>query len=320
MDFRSLFQFKSKKSHPGILGIELLEDGLLTVNVSLSKDKRPVFVSESFTPCTRDDLYGALAEVIKKNKFKACSLTLAHGFYQLMLLDAPEVQDDELASAMKWKVAEITSQSVDSIVVEAFRLPEDAYRGRMNMAYAAVIRRDVVSDVVTAVEASGGQLLSIGINELSMAKLFAWLPAFDDVSIASIKLDHTGGLMSLMENGNVYLCRSLDGHYSAEEIDEGFLKNIENIDSLALDIQRSLDYYESQLGKDGIELGFIFIDGESGLALTELLNERLPIPLIPFQAHELFEELELNGKCKAHHGPAIGAALGGFNGSHYSGS
>lgn len=188
------------------------------------------------------------------------------------------------------------------------------------MAYAAVIRRDVVSDVVTAVEASGGQLLSIGINELSMAKLFAWLPAFDDVSIASIKLDHTGGLMSLMENGNVYLCRSLDGHYSAEEIDEGFLKNIENIDSLALDIQRSLDYYESQLGKDGIELGFIFIDGESGLALTELLNERLPIPLIPFQAHELFEELELNGKCKAHHGPAIGAALGGFNGSHYSGS
>ena len=318
MDFRSLFQFKSKKNHLGILGVELLEDGLLTVNVSMSKDKRPVLISEEFTPCTRENLYGELTDVIKKNKFKACSLTMAHSFYQLMLLDAPEVKDDELASAMKWKVAEMTNQPVDSIVVDAFRLPKDAYRGRMNMAYAAVIRRDVIADVVAAVDVSGGQLLSIGINELSLAELFTWLPAFDDVSLASIKLDHTGGLMSLVENANVYLCRSLDGHYSAKEIDEGFLKNVENIDRLALDIQRSLDYYESQLGKDGIELGFIFVDGEAGLALTELLNERLPIPLIPFQAHELFEEI--NGECQAHHGPAIGAALGGFNGSHYSGS
>ena len=318
MDFRSLLQFKSKKNHKGILGIELLEGGLRAVNISLSKGQRPIFVSEYFIPCTQESMCGQLSDLIKKNKFKTCSLTIGHGFYQLMLVDAPEVEDDELASAMKWKVAEMTNQSVDDIVVDAFRLPGDAYRGRMNMAYAAIIKRDFISDTVKAIEAAGGQLLGIGINELSMAKLFSWLPAFDDVSIVLIKLDHTGGLMSLMENGNVYLCRALDEHYSGKIIEKGALADLESIDSLALDIQRSLDYYESQLGKNGVELGFVFVDGELGLSITESLNERLPIPLIPFQAHELFEALQ--GDCQASHGPAIGAALGGFNGSYHSGN
>ena len=318
MDFRSLLQFKSKNHHIGILGIELLEGGLRAVNVSLSKDQRPVFVSAHFIPCSQENVCSQLSELIKKNKFKTCSITMGHGLYQLMLVDTPEVEDDELASAMKWKVAEMTNQSVESIVVDAFRLPSDAYRGRMNMAYVAIIKRDLVSDLVTAIEAAGGQLLSIGINELSMAKLFSWLPAFDDVSVALIKLDRTGGLMTLIENGNVYLCRALDEHYSGKNLDEGVLEDLENIDSLALDIQRSLDYYESQLGKDGVELGFIFVEVEFGLNITESLNERLPIPLIPFQAHELFEELK--GDCQASHGPAIGAALGGFNGSYDSGS
>ncbi|MBL4606250.1 MAG: hypothetical protein JKY01_00250, partial [Pseudomonadales bacterium] len=111
-------------------------------------------------------------------------------------------------------------------------------------------------------------------------------------------------------SGNLYLCRTLDGHFSADEIEEGFLNNIENIDRLGLDIQRSMDYYESQLGKPGIELGFIFVDDEKGVELSNLLNDRLPVALIPFQTHEIFETLDV--ECDARFGAAIGAALSGL--------
>lgn len=311
MELSKIFnRFRSGSASFKTLGLELYESHVVAVSVSMGSSQRPVLhetYQETFTTETMDEVLLAL---INKSTCKKCSIALSQNHYQLMLVDSPEVPNEELSSAMKWKANELTTQPVEELVIDAFRLPEDAYRGRMDMSYAAIAQKAAIKKLVDVVDRSDSQLESICINETALANLFSWLPAFDGVDVAVIRLEKSGGTLCLMDSGKLYLCRSLEGHFSPEEIEQGFLHNVENIDRLGLDIQRSMDYYESQLGKPGIELGFIFVDDEKGMELSDLLNERLPVALIPFQTHEIFEKL--NSECDARFGVAIGAALGGL--------
>ena len=303
-------RFRGKKSSSKTIGIELLPDGVSAVSVSLSKGGRPVLhqiYSETFTPDTMADV---LLKLINNSGCDNCSITLAKNYYQLMLIESPDVPDEELSSAIKWKAPELTSQPVEEVVIDAFRLPEDAYRGRMDMSYAAISQKADIQKLVNIVESSSAELGNICINEIALASMFNWLPAFDGVDLAVVQMEKSGGMLCLLESGNLYLCRTLDGHFSESEIEEGFIQNVENTDRLGLDIQRSLDYYESQLGKSGVEMGFILVDNEKGLELSDLLNERLPVALLPFQIHELFETL--NVECDVSFGAAVGIALSGL--------
>src|SRR5690606_8275577 len=70
-----------------------------------------------------------------------CHLCLSHHFYQMLLVDSPNVPDGELREAVTWRVKDLITQPVEKMVVDVFRLPADEYRGRMNMLYAALIAR-----------------------------------------------------------------------------------------------------------------------------------------------------------------------------------
>lgn len=308
MELSKIFNsFRSGSASSKTLGLELYESHAVAVSVSIGSSQRPVLhetYEEAFTPETMDEVLTAL---INKSACKKCAIALSQNYYQLMLVDSPDVPNEELSSAIKWKASELTTQPLEELVIDAFRLPEDAYRGRMDMSYAAISQKTAIKKLVDIVDRSDSQLESICINETALANLFCWLPAFDGVDVAVIRLEKSGGTLCLMDSGKLYLCRSLEGHFSPEEIEQGFLDNVENIDRLGLDIQRSMDYYESQLGKPGIELGFIIVDNEKGMELSDLLNERLPVALIPFQIHEIFEKL--HSECDARFGVAIGAAL-----------
>jgi MSHA biogenesis protein MshI len=303
-----LNRFRSGSSSTKTLGLEVYANCIVAVSVSLSSSQRPILhetYQEAFTPETMGEV---LLRLINKSACKQCAITLSQNYYQLMLVDSPEVPDEELSSAMKWKANELTTQPIEELVIDAFRLPEDAYRGRMDMSYAAIAQKSAIKKLVDIVDRSESQLKSICINETALANLFNWLPAFDGVDVAVIRLEKSGGTLCLLDSGKLYLCRTLEGYFSPEEIEQGYLHNVENIDRLGLDIQRSMDYYESQLGKPGIELGFIFVDDEKGVELSDLLNERLPVALIPFQTHEIFETSDV--ECDTRFGAAIGAALG----------
>ena len=100
-----------------------------------------------------------------------CQVCLSHEFYNLLLVDAPNVPDAELREAVKWRVKDLIAQPIEKMVVDVFRLPADAYRGRMNMLYAALIEKATVSALVAACEREHLTLEGIGIAELALAAI-----------------------------------------------------------------------------------------------------------------------------------------------------
>ncbi len=243
-----------------------------------------------------------------------CSVVLHPRYYQLLLTEAPGVEGSELAQALRWKVKELLDYPLETAAIEHFALPADAYRGRQSMLYVAAMPKAELQALVKPVEVAGLEVDCIEIAELAVHNLVSRLPA-DPGGIALVQLYREGGFVNLVEDGAVYLSRRLDAGLNGYD---PVADNSAFFDALFLEIQRSLDYYESQLGKGIItqlwyspgipytaEIG-TFLSGQLGLNVSAL--DLSPLKLVDVIDEELDEQMSLSA-------PAIGAALGPFDGS-----
>ena len=75
--------------------------------------------------------------------------------YQLLLLDCPDVPPAEMRDAMRWRIKDLSSESLENLIIDTFSLPDDAYRGRSRMAYSAVLGKSRMQEMANLVSAAG---------------------------------------------------------------------------------------------------------------------------------------------------------------------
>lgn len=299
------------------LGIEIAPQGVAIAAVSGRGSAVSRVTACEFVACGHEEWLKVIESFVKQHGVKSASIHIAlhPEYYSLMLIDSPDVPDEELSEAVKWRMNDLVSGSIDEYVVDAFRLPEDAYRGRMNMIYAAYVRREAISTIVKMCEELELNLADIGIAELARAELTLRDLTLDNLGVAFVNLEEKKGQIDLMENGHLYLSREIDIGYSmldeGEQSDGLSLDNSSRVDGLALDIQRSLDYYESQLGKQGISRLFVMSGESLAASIYEKLSEILPIQVEEYELSEsiILEAASLDAISQCY--VAVGAALGG---------
>ncbi|MGC1511238.1 hypothetical protein FT643_17215 [Ketobacter sp. MCCC 1A13808] len=242
-----------------------------------------------------------------------CYITLGHQYYNLLLVDAPPVPDQELRDAVRWKVKDLIAEPIDKVVVDAFRLPEDAYRGRMNMVYVAVIDSKVVKALLEVCEQADIDVCGINITELAMAAMTSEMRALQQRSVAMLYLNGQSGTINLIENGHLYLTRNIEVNAGSG----GYTGNLDfqqdPVDNLALDVQRSLDYYESQIGKSGVSCVYLVSSSAEHNGWLEILQQRLPVKVelcqVPSDMMTEGSDFALPAGAVA---AALGAAVGGL--------
>lgn len=307
--FKQLFN-KNKLGSSTVLGVSLTPGHaawcLVQATETVPEITESHCLSQSF-----DDPAQALLALNEHQSMPSsipCYICLGHQYYNMLLVDSPDVPDQELREAVRWKVGDLITLPLEEAVVDAFRLPADAYRGRMNMLYVSVTERALIRKLVKVCERHGLDLQEITINELAMASVADAVLQLGQRGTAFLYLNGSGGTINLIENGSLYLTRTI-------ELGNGggvFTGNLEfqqdPVENLALDVQRSLDYYESQIGKSGISGLYVVADTPEQLALCEGLSQRLPISVEAFQ----LTQGSLDDAGSGMVAPALGAALGGL--------
>ena len=73
-----------------------------------------------------------LEDLVKEYEMEGtqCSFVLNPKDYNLHLVEAPNVEPDELRSAVRWKIKDLLDMKIDEAAIDVFEVPEDAYRGR----------------------------------------------------------------------------------------------------------------------------------------------------------------------------------------------
>ena len=195
-----------------------------------------------------------------------CNVAFSISKYQLLQLDRPAVEDAELNQALQWAVKEQLF-SDDELVIDYFDPPAAAFNLK-KLNVVAISKRDVI-EVRNGVLKAGLALNMIGIEELATCNLLA--PS-DDASI-TLKQEEGGQLsLNIVKANKLYFSRRLRGYenlanFSPEELKMGV------VDNLSLEIQRSMDYFESQLRQAPVKKIYLSLDTNHQDALAEFIKE-----------------------------------------------
>ncbi len=179
-----------------------------------------------------------LSDYIHSNQLAGanCSLILAPSDYQLLLTEAPNVGPSEMCEALWWKVKDLVAFDYDNALIDFLDLPEDSSPHQARKIYAVVANKEKVQERVAWAEGLSLTPITVEIPETALLHLVADL-CQDIVGTSVLYLDSEQSLLMLMSQGQMYLSRTLQYNY------------LDKLDAIALDLQRSMDYYESQLGK-----------------------------------------------------------------------
>ena len=197
----------------------------------------------------------------------AVSAVLGTDEYQLVQVEAPDVKPEELRGAVRWKLKDIINFPPSDAVVDVFEIPEQARYVESRMIYAVAARAEAVKRVVSLVKPRVRGFDCIDIPEMCLRNVAALLPQ-DERGVALIALGDDFAQLTLTCRGVLYLARRIDlgrrgdSRAAAEGID---------VASLALELQRSLDYYESHFDRPAItEVVVVSGDGRADQLLTGL--------------------------------------------------
>lgn len=240
-----------------------------------------------------------------------------NGDYQLLLVEAPDVQPDELRAAIRWRVKDLVDFHVDDAVIDVFEIPGQG-RGRSRMMYVVAARTNRVKQRIADVEDADLELQSVDIEELALRNLAALSP--DDArGTALLWLAQDYGLIIITRGGELYLSRRIETGanelFSAAQLadpesgDYGALLS-GLIEQITLEIQRSLDYYDSHFSQPPVKSVLVASTFPESTYLPAALGANLNIPAVALDLGELFPDASLpappmQARCLT----AIGAAL-----------
>ena len=261
----------NRKNNRGRLGVEVSEDGIAIVCVETTIQGHPSlkyceFISADVISSNAETLR---AKIAANNLEKIpCNWVLVNPNYNLLLIEAPKVAAEELREAMRWRIKDLISFPVEDAIVDVFPLPSDGTRG-VPMCYVVVAERAHIQRIVDTAADAKLSLDSIDIGELALRNI-AELFASEGPGAGLIRLRQGRGSLALIKHAKVYLSRQFELPYNA-----GLLDDLPE-EKLVLELQRSVDYYERQLGQ--VPPNQLYFCGEniSDDKITEGIRRSLP--------------------------------------------
>ncbi|WP_237132953.1 hypothetical protein [Pseudohongiella sp. O18] len=292
----------------GLVGLSINDRRISLAHVSRRRDE---VVLEH---CLHEDLAqrslrDGLIQLVDEQRLAGAdtNLVLAPGDYSVYLVDMPQVESAEVAAAVRWKIKDLLDMPVEDAVIDVFPLPDDAFQARKQMVYAVAANRPKLEQAIEVVERSGLSLSSIDIPEMAMRNVTTQF-ADDSNGLAFIALKASGSMMNVTRNGELYLTRKINtpvGPDALLEVDWEMVR-----DRLALEIQRSLDYFESQMGQSPITQIMIAPRQKDTESMMNSLADALasPVGMLDFY-NDLDAPQEITAETKGACMMAIGAAL-----------
>lgn len=278
--------FNRKKGVVGLVGVSWHDQYLSLAHVQQRGGSPVLLRCESAAAANIKEAGQILAEKVKTQGLAGarCNFVLDPDDYNLLLVEAPAVEEAELAAAAKWKIKDMVDRPLEQLAISVFRVPREAYRNQRDMLYVVAADRKRVQQAVDLVQDSGLALESIDIPELAILNVLA-LCADDSNGLALIDLRFSGSLLNLSRNGNLYLTRHLNTQMADEIISSADWETVR--ERLVLEIQRSLDYYESQMGQGHINRLLLAPRKHDSQALVEQLSQDMGVKV---------EMLDLGGR------------------------
>ncbi|WP_297393533.1 hypothetical protein [Acidiferrobacter sp.] len=271
----------------GLAGIGVHAEGLSFVRVVREAQVPPRISVAEFRPYDGAAPDRVLARLVSDYdlKHQPCTTLLGEGEYRLLQTEAPDVKSEELRAALRWRIKDLIDFHVNDATLDVFDVPVQM-PGRAALVYVVVGRNEAIRARADLMQNAGAALDIIDIPELAQRNLAQLLPE-DREGVALLTLTEDGAFITITRDGALYLSRAITDASSALTDSRGF-------ERLLLELQRSLDYFESSLRQSPITHVVVAPASARTEPLVAFLQGNLTQRVAPWEAGH-YGDIETDG-------------------------
>ncbi|MHB1871595.1 MAG: type IV pilus biogenesis protein PilM [Steroidobacteraceae bacterium] len=218
----------------------------------------------------------------------AVSGVLGTNDYQLVQVEAPEVPPEELRSAVRWKLKDLIDYPVSEAVIDVFEIPENTRYVESRMVFAVAARAQAVQGVVNLLKPRARGFDVLDIPEMCLRNVSALLPQ-DESGVVLLALGEGFVQLTVTCRGVLYLARRIEMVRRLDLDSRGAEEREIDVTALALELQRSLDYYESHFDLRPITEVAVVAGDPRAEPLIASLHSTPGLAVTALEVPELFE-------------------------------
>jgi MSHA biogenesis protein MshI len=284
--------YKKGREHPGWVALAVTERDIRCVHGHYDGSSAPEVLRLSAEPIVDPEALAKSAKALDVDGHQ-CTTVLPAGDYQLLVLDAPTVPQEELRAAIRWRIKDMIDYHVDDATVDVLDIPVDkAASGRARSMFAAAARNEVIQACVQKFQAAGIPLSVIDIPETAQRNIAS---LYEDAGrgVAMLYLGEDNGLLTVSHSGELYLSRRLDIPLAMLTRDDDVRQRDECRERILLELQRTLDHLERQF--PWVIVDKLLVAPEpTDTGLAEFLRSNLDIAVIPVDLRDKISFADAN--------------------------
>lgn len=244
MNKRFLARLQFKPTITQSVGITVSTQFITAVSVKKNKEQSVLQAHQQYERHLATPLAEQLAEVLSQFCTEPCAihLQLPTSYYQIVQMDKPDLEPQEIMQSLPWTVKELVTINAENIIADYTDLPvENA--GQKSKMFVFAADKSQLMPLIDVINNTENKLASLSCKEMALLDMNP-----DDNFSRLIVLQEQGEEPSLfiVKQQQLMLTRRLRGFMALNEHQD--TSTVEQLtDSLSLEIQRSIDFYESQL-------------------------------------------------------------------------
>jgi MSHA biogenesis protein MshI len=225
--------------------------------------------------------------------------------YELVYVESPDVLPAEFKAAVRWRLKGVIEFPLADAVIDIFDKPEPPHRTGAKMIYVVAAKREAIARQTEMLKSAERRIDVIDIPELALRNLAALMPEAAD-GLILLWLQEKSAQLIVIKQSTLYIARqvSLSGRYA-----DGSDADSPDVDAIALELQRSTDYFESQYQQPPLTNLIIAPRNERSAHLAVALEKQTSMRVQSIDlshALDLSPGLDPSDRCSL---LAIGAAL-----------
>ncbi|MFL6675350.1 MAG: pilus assembly protein PilM [Massilia sp.] len=279
--------FRRAKKNDGWLALALARDGIAAARMEPAVGGKPAVALATFFPGA------ASAESLEKagKELRAasyrCTTLLSGGEYQMLAVDAPNVEKDELRTAVRWRLKDMLDFPVDDATIDVADIPADRNSPirPQNTLFAIAARNSVIAARQKLFSEAKLGLQVVDVPEMAQRNISALLEP-EGRGVAMLSFGPDGGLLTVSYNAELYLTRRVD--VTLEQLLEpDHDRKHQSFDKITLELQRSLDHFERQFSF--VSVSKLVLAPSPVTGLGDYLASNLYMPVESLDLASLFD-------------------------------
>jgi MSHA biogenesis protein MshI len=242
--------FSSAKQDKQV-GLDFQPGGVAVVQVRSGKNRSGDILHSDYLPSVgqQAQIQALQKWVSEKHARKSpCVCLLADDDYDVYQIDKPEVEEAELRQALSWRIKDLINYDVGLAVIDSYPMPVSSKNNAQQVSVVSA-HESVVGSYVDSIKTVGLKLTAIDIHEL-VSKYLLCVQQGANQTQAVLSLAQTDGSLSIFHDTDLYVSRNFK--IGVSQLEQVNSEDQSIYDSLLLEIQRSMDYFESYYGLGSI--------------------------------------------------------------------